>query len=129
MGWLAAYDQRLTEWYQKRHNNTDALIRAFRDSLKVLGTESDPVQILSSVEGLLKAHGGREGLAQSCKEHLRHERQNWRPFVRAVFVPLRSVLLRLVEILPLQGDATAAGLLRRSMRFQVKAYRPLTLQL
>ncbi len=29
-----------------------------------------------------------------------------------MFVPLRSVLLRLVEILPLQGDTTAAGLLR-----------------
>ena len=105
-------EQRLTEWYQKRHNKTDALIRAFRDSLKVLGSEADPVQILSSVETLFTAHGGREALVHSCEEHLRHERQNWRPFARAVFVPLRSVLLRLVEILPLQGDTTAAGLLR-----------------
>ena len=105
-------EQRLTEWYQKRHNTTDALIRAFRDSLKVLGTEADPVQILSSVEMLFTAHGGRDVLSQGCEDHLRHERQNWRPFARAVFVPLRSALLRLTEILPLQGDATAAGLLR-----------------
>ena len=105
-------EQRLAEWYQKRHNKTDALIRAFRDSLKVLGTESDPAQILSSVEKLFTEHGGRRALEQSCEEHLRHERQNWRPFARAVFVPLRSVLMRLVEILPLQGDETAEGLLR-----------------
>jgi TnpA family transposase len=53
----------------------------------------------------------REVLAQSCEEHLRYERQNWRIFARTVFVPLRSALLRLVGILPLQGTATAAGLL------------------
>lgn len=105
-------EQRLTGWYQKRHNKTDALIRAFRDSLKVLGAEADPAQKISAVETLFASHGGTESLAQSCEEHLRHERQNWRPFARAVFVPLRGVLLRLAEILPLEGDATAAGLLR-----------------
>jgi TnpA family transposase len=59
----------------------------------------------------LRHRGGREVLAQSCEEHLRYERQNWRIFARTVFVPLRSALLRLVGILPLQGTATAAGLL------------------
>lgn len=105
-------EQRLVEWYQKRHNKTDSLIRTFRDSLKLLGSKADPVQIVSKMETLFASHGGREALVQGCEEHLRHERQNWRPFARAVFVPLRSVLLRLVEILPLEGDATAAGLLR-----------------
>jgi len=105
-------EQRLTEWYQKRHHKTDALIRAFRDSLKVLGTKTDPVQKVSGVEKLFASHGGREALVQGCEEHLRHERQNWRPFARAVFVPLRSVLLRLVEMLPLQGTPTTEGLLR-----------------
>ena len=103
---------RLTEWYQKRHNKTDALIRAFRDSLKVLGTEIAPAQMVENVETLFAAHGGRETLGQGCEEHLRHERQNWRPFSRAVFVPLRSVLLRLMEILPLQGTPASDGLLR-----------------
>jgi TnpA family transposase len=105
-------EQRLTDWYQKRHNKTDSLIRAFRDSLKVLGSESDAAKIVSNVNTLFAAYGGRETLVQGCEEHLRHERQNWRPFARSVFVPMRGVLLRLVEILPLQGDATAAGLLR-----------------
>ena len=105
-------EQRLTEWYQKRHHKTDALIRAFRDSLNVLGTEADPVQILLKVETLFASHGGRAALAQGCDEHLRHERQNWRPFARAVFVPMRVVLLRVVEILPLQGTPTTDGLLR-----------------
>ena len=105
-------EQRLVEWYQKRHHKTDALIRAFRDSLKVLGTEADPVQKVSGVETLFASHGGPEALAQGCEEHLRHERQNWRPFARAVFVPLRSVLRRLVEMLPLQGAPTIDGLLR-----------------
>ena len=105
-------EKRLADWYQKRHHKTDALIRAFRDSLKVLETETGPAQMVANVEALLVTHGGREYLAQGCEEHLRHERQNWRPFARAVFVPVRSALLRLVEILPLQGGATAAGLLR-----------------
>ena len=104
-------EQRLTEWYQKRHNKTDALIRAFRDSLKVLGTEADPAQKMSTVETLFASHGGPEALAQSCEEHLRHERQNWRPFARAMFVPLRSALVQLVEILPLQSTADSDGLL------------------
>ena len=105
-------EQRLAEWYQLRRIKTDALIRAFHDSLLVHGLEADPVQKVSRVESLFAAQGGREALAKSCEEHLRHERQNWRPFARAVFVPLRSALLRLVETLPLQGTAVADGLLR-----------------
>jgi TnpA family transposase len=103
---------RLVEWYQNRRNKTDVLIRAFHDSLLVCGSESDPVQKVSLVESLFAAQGGREALAQSCEEHLQHERQNWRPFARAVFVPLRSSLLRLVETLPLQGTTAADGLIR-----------------
>jgi len=78
---------------------------------QVLEAKTDPVQMVTNVETLLVAHGGRESLAQGCEEHLRHERQNWRPFARAVFVPVRSVLLRLVETLPLQGTTAAQGLL------------------
>ena len=105
-------EQRLAEWYQNRRNKTDALIRAFHDSLIVHGVKADPVQKVARVESLFAAQGGREALAQSCEEHLQHERQNWRPFARAVFVPLRSALIRLAEILPLQGTAAAGGLLR-----------------
>ena len=103
---------RLTEWYQTRRGKTDILIRAFRDSLIVHGLEVDPVQKLSRAENVFEALGGREVLTQSCEEHLRHERQNWRPFAQAVFVPLRSSLLRLVEILPLQGTPVTEALLR-----------------
>jgi TnpA family transposase len=105
-------NQRLAEWYQTRRSKTDVLIRAFHDSLVVHGSGIDPLQKVSRVETLFAAQGGREALAQSCEEHLRHERQNWRPFARAVFVPLRSSLLRLVEILPLQGTPVTESLLR-----------------
>jgi TnpA family transposase len=105
-------EQRLAEWYQNRRNKTDSLIRAFHDSLIVHGLEADAVQKVARVESVFIAQGGREALAQSCKEHLQHEKQNWRPFARAVFVPLRSALIRLAEILPLQGTAAADGLLR-----------------
>ncbi len=105
-------EQRLAEWYQSRRNKTDSLIRAFHDSLIVHGLEADPVQKVARVESVFTAQGGREALAQSCEEHLQHEKQNWRPFARAVFVPLRSALIRLAEILPLQGTTAAAGLLR-----------------
>ena len=103
---------RLTEWYQTRRHKTDSLIRAFRDSLIVLGADVDPVQKVSKVETVFAAQGGHEALVKSCEEHLHHEKQNWRPFARAVFVPLRSALIRLVEILPLQGTTAADGLLR-----------------
>ena len=105
-------EQRLAEWYQNRRIKTDALIRAFHDSLLVHALEADPVQKVSLVESVFTAQGGREALAQSCEEHLQHERQNWRPFAGAVFVPLRSALIRLVEILPLEGTTAADGLLR-----------------
>lgn len=105
-------NQRLVEWYQTRRSKTDVLIRAFHDSLIVHGSESDPLQKVSRVDALFAALGGREALAQNCEEHLRHERQNWRPFAWAVFVPLRSSLLRLVEILPLQGTPVTESLLR-----------------
>ena len=105
-------EQRLAEWYQNRRIRTDALIRAFHDSLLVHGLETDPVQKVARVETVFAAQGGHEALVQSCEEHLRHEKQNWRPFARAVFVPLRGALIRLVEILPLQGTTVAGGLLR-----------------
>ena len=104
-------EQRLAEWYQIRRNKTDALIRAFHDSLIVHGLEADPVQKVARVESIFTAQGGREALAQSCEEHLQHEKQNWRPFARAVFVTLRSALIRLAEILKLQGTAAPNGLL------------------
>ena len=104
-------DQRLAQWYQTRRSKTDVLIRAFHDSLIVHGAKLDAGEKVSQVDTVFAAQGGREALAQSCEEHLRHERQNWRPFARAVFVPLRSALLRLVGILPLQGTVTAAGML------------------
>ena len=103
---------RLTEWYQTRRNKTDGLIRAFRDSLIVHGSDVDPVQKVSRVETVFAAQGGHEALVKSCEEHLHHEKQNWRPLARAVFVPLRSALVHLVEILPLQCTAASDGLLR-----------------
>lgn len=105
-------EQRLGEWYQNRRNRTDSLIRAFHDSLIVHGLEDEPVKKVARVESVFAAQGGREALTQSCEEHLQHEKQNWRPFARTVFVPLRSALIRLAEILPLQGTAAAQGLLR-----------------
>ena len=103
---------RLTEWYQTRRNKTDALIRAFRDSLIVHGSDADPAQKVSSVEAVLVTQGGHEALVKSCEEHLHHEKQNWRPFARAMFVPLRGALVHLVDVLPLQGTAASDGLLR-----------------
>ena len=102
---------RLTEWYQSRRNKTDALIRAFRDSLVVHGSDVDPIEKVSLAQALFTAQGGHHALVQSCDEHLQHEKQNWRPFARAMFVPLRSALVQLVEILPLQGTADSDGLL------------------
>jgi hypothetical protein len=87
------------------------LIRAFHDSLVVHGAKLDAGEKVSQVKTVFAALGGHEALAQSCEEHLRHERHNWRTFARAVVDLLRSALLRLVGILPLQGMATTAGLL------------------
>jgi hypothetical protein len=101
----------LTEWYQTRRNKTDALIRAFRDSLVVHGSDVDPTEKVSLAQALFTAQGGHQALVQSCNEHLQHEKQNWRPFARAMFVPLRSALVQLVEILPLQSTADSDGLL------------------
>ena len=105
-------EQRLTQWYQTRRNKTDALIRAFRDSLIVYAADVDPALKVSSLETAFVAQGGHKALMQGCDEHLRHEKQNWRPFARAVFIPIRSALLRLAGILPLQGSPTSTEMLR-----------------
>ena len=102
---------RLTEWYQSRRNKTDAPIRGFRDSLVVHGADVDPREKVSLAQALFTAQGGHHALVQSCDEHLQHEKQNWRPFARAMFVPLRSALVQLVEILPLQSTTDSDGLL------------------
>lgn len=104
-------EQRLEEWTVGRHHQTDSLIRAFHDSLVVHECEDDPAQKVIRLEALFAACGGRDKLAQSCAEHLRHEKQNWRPFARAVFVPLRTPLLRVADILPLQATASTSDLL------------------
>ncbi len=102
---------RLTEWYQTRRNKTDTLIRAFRDALVVHGSDVDPMEKVSLAQALFTAQGGHHALVQSCDEHLQHEKQNWRPFARAMFAPLRSALVQLVEILPLQSTADSDGLI------------------
>ncbi len=103
--------QHLAQWYQSRHNKTDLLIRAFRDSLIVHGQELAAQQKVARLEALLAAHGGHAALARDCEAHLRHERQNWRPFARAVFAPLRTTFLRLAGILPVHGSSTSRDLL------------------
>jgi TnpA family transposase len=104
-------EQRLEEWYAGRHQQTDSLIRAFHDSLIVHGSEQDPADKVRQLEALFAARGGLEQLTRNCAEHLRHERQNWRPFARAAFVPLRSPLLRVADILPLQCTDSTSDLL------------------
>ena len=47
---------RLTEWYQKRRNKTDALIRAFRDSLVVHQSDVDPIEKVSLAQALFKSY-------------------------------------------------------------------------
>ena len=103
--------QRLEQWYADRHSETDSLIRAFHDSLIVHGSEGNPAEKLQRLEALFVARGGRDQLAQDCAAHLRHEKQNWRPFARAALEPLRSALLRVTGILPLQATATTRDLL------------------
>lgn len=103
--------QRLEQWYADRHGETDSLIRAFHDSLIVHGSEGNPAGKLQRLEALFVARGGRDQLEQECAEHLRHEKQNWRPFAQAALAPLRSALLRVASILPLQATATTRDLL------------------
>ncbi len=104
-------EQRLDEWYRGRRNETDTLIRAFHDSLIIHGAPGDPAQTLARLEALYAAEGGRERLTQQCANHLRHEKQNWRPFARAAFVPVRAPLLRVADLLPLQGTPATGELL------------------
>jgi hypothetical protein len=103
--------QRLEQWYADRHAETDSLIRAFHDSLIVHGSEGNPAEKAQRLEVLFAARGGRDQLTQDCAEHLRHEKQNWRPFARAALEPLRSALLRVTSMLPLQATATTRDLL------------------
>jgi TnpA family transposase len=104
--------QHLADWYLARHTKTDQLIRAFRDALAVHGQEIAAQEKIAQLAAVFVSHGGHESLAKDCDAHLRHERQNWRPFACAVFVPLRATLLRLAQVLPLQESQTSRDVLR-----------------
>src|SRR6266403_5126793 len=62
----------------------------FHDSLIVHDSDDPPARKVERLETLYTAHGGREKLKESCAQHLRHEKQNWRPFARNAFERLRS---------------------------------------
>lgn len=102
---------RLQEWYAARHHQTDSLVRAFHESLIVHDGVDKPARKVARLEALFSQYGGRERLKESCAEHLRHEKQTWRPFALPVFERLRSTLLRVAGMLPLQATATTSGLL------------------
>jgi TnpA family transposase len=87
-------EQRLAEWYQNRRNKTDTQIRAFHDLLVVHRLEADPVQKVAT--------------RRSCKAA-----KSTYAMKSRIGVPLPVLcLLRLAEILPLQGTTAADGLLR-----------------
>jgi hypothetical protein len=75
---------RLQEWYVTRHYQTDQLIRTFHESLIVHDSVDEPARKVERLEALFIAHGGRVKLKESCAQHLRHEKQNWRPFALPV---------------------------------------------
>ena len=104
--------ERLTEFYESRRNETDTLIRAFRDVLIVFGDDTAPALKVAHLDQILAAAGGRRALEDACTELLRHEKQNWRPFARQSFIPMRSTLLQLAAILPLQSTPETDDLLR-----------------
>jgi TnpA family transposase len=102
---------RLQEWYATRHYQTDQLIRTFRESLIVHDSADEPALKVDRLEAVFVMHGGREKLKESCDHHMLHEKQNWRPLALPVFQRLRSTLLRVAAILPLQATATTPDLL------------------
>jgi TnpA family transposase len=104
-------ENRLQEWYTARHHQTDSLIRAFHESLIVHDGTEKPARKLARLDALFVQYGGRDKLKESCAQHLRHEKQNWRPFARTAFEQLRSTLLQVAGILPLQVTAPTRDLL------------------
>src|SRR6266403_2895718 len=81
----------------------------FHDSLIVHDSDDPPARKVERLETLYTAHGGREKLKESCAQHLRHEKQNWRPFARNAFERLRSTLLRVAGILPVASNGDDQG--------------------
>jgi hypothetical protein len=104
-------EQQLDAWYQDRRATTDSLIHAFHESLIVHDIDDQLARKVERLETLFTAHGGREKLKESCAQHLRYEKQNWRPFARGAFERLRRSVLRVADILPLQATAATTDLL------------------
>jgi len=110
---------RLMEWYQTRRNKTDALIRAFRDSLIVHGSDVDPVQKVSRVETVFAAQGGHEALVKSCEEHLhqRDAKQEDLLLVKRVNKELRAQLAKALNDLNMYASVNV------SLRAEVNLYK------
>jgi hypothetical protein len=104
-------EQRLERWYADRRDETESLIRVFYDSLVVYGTEDKPADKVIRLDSLFTTRGGRDQLEQACAEHLASREAELAPLRSLGFEPLRSALLRLAGILPLQATATTRDLL------------------
>jgi len=53
-----------------------------------------------------------EKLKESCAQHLRHEKQNWRPFALPAFERLRSTLLRVARYTAVASNGDERGSVR-----------------
>ena len=80
--------------------------------LIVCGTDAALAHKIGHLDGIFAAAGGRRALQDACTKLLRHEKQNWRPFARQSFNPMRASLLRLAAVLPLQSTPETERLLR-----------------
>lgn len=84
---------------------------SFSRRARVAGTDQAPEPKVAQLDASFTVNGGRDSLREACVDHLRHEKQNWRPFARHAFAPLPAPLLKLTELLPLQASDASLDLL------------------
>jgi hypothetical protein len=102
-------EQRLEETRIDRGDQSDMLIAALAELLRVMVGKRPPKDKLRQLDAIVAGRGGIKELQKACQEHANHSPNRWQPFAYQAFSPYRTELLLLGRTLPLKAARPSAN--------------------
>lgn len=99
-----------TAGLMKRGKETSALVSTLHDILCHWGTADGQDQKNEFLDTIFESQG--EDLIQACQQHLSHQNEGHRPTVVSLFIKKRAMLMKIIERLPLNSDASCQSLVK-----------------
>jgi TnpA family transposase len=97
---------------EQQEGKTKHLLTAFHDVLVVCKEEISPEVIGNNILTTMSNHGGIEMLQNECEEVVAYHSDNYLPLLWKYFIPKRTTLLKLMNILNLQTASQNQSLMK-----------------